>query len=147
MRPEQVVELLGLRPHAAEGGRFTEVWRDEHCTAIYYFLAAGEVSAMHRLDTAELWHFYAGAPVLMLLLRPDGKVESPTLGADLAGGQRPCLSIPAGTWMGGEPLGEWSLIGATVSPPYHDDRFELADRADLLARYPGAAARITRLTP
>ncbi|MCY3559820.1 MAG: cupin domain-containing protein [bacterium] len=147
MNADEVIEALQLRPHAAEGGHFTEVWRDEHSTAIYYFLAAGEVSAMHRLDAAELWHFYAGAPVQMLLLRSDSTIGSPTLGADLAAGQRPCVAIPAGTWMGGEPLGTWSLIGATVAPPYHDGRFELADRADLLARYPDATERITRLTP
>jgi hypothetical protein len=62
-----VIRLLGLVPHP-EGGHYRETFRDESAgggravsTAIYFLLAAGEVSRWHRVDAAELWHWHAGA--------------------------------------------------------------------------------------
>ena len=100
---------------------------------------------MHRVDAVELWHHYGGAAVEMLLLHPDGAVETPTLGTDLASGQRPCVTVPAGTWMGAATTGNWSLMGTTMAPPYHQEGFELGDADELMARYPSAAEAISRL--
>ncbi len=145
MRASEVIELLGLEPLPEEGGYFAETWRDPHGSAIYYLVVPGDFSAMHRVDATELWHHYAGAPVDMLLLHPDGSVEEPILGDDLAGGQRPCVAVPAGTWMGASTTGEWALMGTTMAPPYHEDGFELGDAAELTARYPSAAEAIAKL--
>ena len=145
MRASEVIALLGLEPLAEEGGQFTETWRDRHGSAIYYLMQPGDFSAMHRVDAPEIWHHYAGAAVEMLLLQPDGRIATPTLGDDLAQGQRPCVAVPAGVWMGAATTGEWSLVGTTMAPPYTPEGFELGDPAELIARFPAAADGIARL--
>lgn len=145
MRASDIIELLGLEPLPDEGGHFTETWRDEHSSAIYYVVRSGDFSAMHRQDGPELWHHYAGAAVEMLLLGPDGSVATPILGDDLGRGQRPCVAVPGNTWMGAATTGDWSLLGTTMAPPFEQDGFELGDGAELIARYPAAADAIARL--
>ena len=145
MSSSDIIQTLGLEPLPGEGGYFAETWRDAHGSAIYYLVVPGDFSAMHRVDAAELWHHYAGASVEMLLLHPDGAVETPTLGTDLTSGQRPSVAVPAGVWMGAATTGEWSLMGTTMAPPYHEKGFELGDAAELIALYPSAAEAISRL--
>ena len=140
----EVARLLGLEPLPLEGGRFRQIWRDEHGTAIYFLMQPGEFSAMHRLDAPELWHHYVGAPVEMLLLDPGGAVRRPILGDDLGAGQRPFVPVPAGVWMGAATLGEWSLVGTTMAPPFHQEGFELGRLEVLVEEYPAAAADIAR---
>ncbi len=95
----------------------------------------------------EVYHFYAGAPVHMLLLDgKNGAIGEPVLGTHLAGGERPQLVVPAGVWQGSSTTGGWSLIGTTMAPPYTDDMFTLGDRAALTAAFPAAADRIAQLT-
>ena len=143
---DEVIELLGLAPLPGEGGQWAQSWRDDHSSAIYFLLRPGDFSALHRLGAVELWHHYAGAPVEMLLLKPGGAVLRPRLGDDLAAGQLPVVVIEAGTWMGAETVGDWSLVGTTMAPGYHEAGFELGDREELAAAYPEAAADIERLT-
>ena len=124
-----VVGLLALAPHP-EGGHYRETWADEACSAIYFLLQAGEHSAWHRLrDRAEIWHFYAGAP-LVLHVDPKGPGTGPAqdieLGSDLDAGQRPQAVVPAGAWQSARSLGEWTLVGCTVAPPFTFDVFDLA---------------------
>ena len=145
MRAAEVIALLGLEPLAEEGGHFTETWRDQHGSAIYYLMQPGDFSAMHRVDAPELWHHYAGAAVEMLLLHPDGSVATPTLGDGLEAGERPCAAVPAGVWMGAATTGEWSLVGTTMAPPYTPEGFELGDAVELTALFPAAAGAISRL--
>jgi len=131
----EVVRLLDLAPHP-EGGHFRETFRDQRLvegarsasTAIYFLLARGERSRRHRIDAAELWHFYAGA-ALMLEIAAGEEISAAqriTLGADLAGGERPQAIVPAGTWQAAESLGAWTLVGCTVAPGFDFARFELA---------------------
>jgi predicted cupin superfamily sugar epimerase len=117
---DEVATLLDLAPHP-EGGRFRETFRDAGSSAIYFLLAAGEASRWHRVDKAELWHWYAGAP---LELRIDRSVKR--LGPDLALGERPQAAVPAGAWQGARSLGAWTLVGCTVAPPFDFAGFELA---------------------
>ena len=145
MTGDEVARLLGLEPLPLEGGRFRQIWCDEHGTAIYFLMTPGEFSAMHRLDGPELWHHYAGDPVAMLLLEPGGAVLQPVLGDDLGAGQRPFVPVPAGVWMGATTLGEWSLVGTTMAPPFHQEGFELGTLEELVQSYPAAAAEIARL--
>jgi uncharacterized protein len=130
---DAVVRLLDLRPHP-EGGHYRETFRDPaedaagrpRSTAIYFLLAAGEVSAWHRVDAAEVWHFHAGAP-LALTVSPDGHdAEALRLGLDLAAGQAPQIVVPAGWWQAAESLGRWTLVGCTVAPGFDFAGFELA---------------------
>lgn len=146
MTGDEVAELLGLAPLPEEGGLFAETFRDVHSTAIYYLLIPPDFSALHRLSTAEVVHHYAGAATQMLLLGEDGTVEEPVLGPDLDAGERPQLTVPAGTWQGNRSLGEWSLLGATVAPPFDPSMFEAGVAEELLAGWPQAGERITALT-
>lgn len=130
---QAVIERLGLERHP-EGGWYTESFRDEKpdergaSTAIYYLLEAGEVSHWHRVrDAAEVWHFYAGAP-LALSLSPDGEMEeTQVLGIDFAAGERPQIVVPAGWWQSAESLGAFTLVGCTVAPGFSFDQFEMAE--------------------
>ena len=133
LQAEDVVRLLDLAPHP-EGGFYRETYRDRPpgggrgaSTAIYYLLRAGEVSAWHRvLDAAEVWHFYAGGP-LLLSVSPDGRrTEVHRLGPDLATGERPQAVVPAGAWQAARPLGAWTLAGCTVAPGFEFASFEMA---------------------
>ena len=127
-----IIRLLKLEPHP-EGGHYRQTFRDEagegergHSTAIYYLLAAGEVSEWHRVDAAEVWHHYAGAP-LALTLSPNGHdAEAHRLGTNLLGGERPQVVVPAGWWQAAESLGRWTLVGCTVAPGFSFEGFEMA---------------------
>ncbi len=134
MDAEEIIERLGLAPHP-EGGHYRETFRDmvllaggrAASTAIYYLLRAGEVSRRHRVDAAEVWHWYAGAP-LALLIAPDGSAASRhVLGPDLAAGARPQLVVPAGQWQSARSLGDFTLVGCTVAPGFEFAGFEIAD--------------------
>ncbi|HET6257628.1 cupin domain-containing protein [Pseudonocardia sp.] len=143
---EQVAALLGLEPLPDEGGLFRRTHLDAHSSAIYYLLLAPDFSALHKLGATETYHWYGGSPLRLLLLHPDGATDQPVLGPDLATGQRPQVVVPAGTWQGSSPEGEWSLVGTTTAPPFDWAHFRLGDRADLVDRYPKTRMRIEELT-
>lgn len=143
---ERIAAVLGLEPLPDEGGMFRRTHIDQHSSAIYYLLLAPEFSALHALTATETYHFYAGAPLRLLLLHPDGRVEEPVLGPDVGAGQRPQVVVPAGTWQGSSSAGAWTLVGTTMAPPFDWTGFRLGDRAELTARFPGVAARIEALT-
>ena len=140
------VERLDLEPLEHEGGLFRRTHLDEHSSAIVYLLADPDFSALHALDATEVYHWYAGSPLRILLLHPDGRAEERVVGPDLGAGQLPQLVVPPGVMQGSSPDGAWSLVGTTMAPPFRWEGFSLGDRADLTARYPGAAARIAELT-
>ena len=129
----QIIKLLNLRPHP-EGGWYGETFRAEayegqrpSSTAIYYLLEADQVSAWHRVDADEVWHYYAGSPLVLTLSPPDGVgAKSLHLGSDLMAGQRPQAVVPAGWWQAAESLGAFSLVGCTVAPGFDFNGFELA---------------------
>lgn len=137
--PADFITHLGLQPLPVEGGRWSQSWRSESESAIYYLLVAPEYSAPHRLDRLEIFCFHAGAPAAMLLLHPDGSVTRPVLGLDVARGERPQVAVPAGTWQATVTRGSWSLLGTVVVPPYTDDCVEFASAEALAAQYPSAA--------
>lgn len=142
----QWVELLKLEPLEHEGGLFRQMYLDEHSSAIYYLLADPDFSALHSLSSVEVYHWYAGAPLQLLLLYPDGRVEEPVLGPDAAAGQRPQLIVPPDVMQGSSSTGSWSLIGTTMSPPFDWNGFVLGDCNELGNRYPQAHDRIAELT-
>jgi predicted cupin superfamily sugar epimerase len=120
MKAEDIIQTLGLEPHP-EGGHFAETFRDVATengrsagTAIYYLLRAGERSHWHRVDAAEIWHYYAGAPLQLDIAGQDEQPRSHVLGDDLEKGERPQAVVPAGFWQAAESLGEWTLVGCTA---------------------------------
>jgi uncharacterized protein len=130
----EIIRLLDLTPHP-EGGHFRETFRDAPLvkdgraasTAIYFLLARGEVSQWHRIDAAEVWHYYAGAPLGLHIAGAAG-VTTTRLGIDLAEGERPQAVVAAGAWQSAKSLGDWTLVGCTVAPGFEFTSFELAPR-------------------
>ena len=130
-----VIRLLDLRPQP-EGGHFRETFRDSiglekgraTSTAIYFLLARGERSNWHRVDAAEVWHYYAGAPLVLEMSAPEGPTRRMKLGPDIAMGERPQGVVPAGHWQAAESLGEWTLTGCTVAPGFEFSALEVAPK-------------------
>lgn len=127
MTPEEIIKTLNLRPHP-EGGWYAETWRSDveagnraTGTAIYFLLEEDQRSHWHKVDAAEIWHHYTGAPIELSIDK-----TSHILGPDLASGQRPQIMVPAHAWQAARPLGGWSLVGCTVSPGFQFEGFELA---------------------
>jgi predicted cupin superfamily sugar epimerase len=131
MTADEVITELGLAPHP-EGGWFRETWvagdgPRPSGTCIYFLLQTGERSHWHRVDAAEIWHFYAGAPLVLRMSESDaGPVARHVLGPDLSVGQAPQIVVPEGHWQSAESTGAWTLVGCTVSPGFSFDGFELA---------------------
>jgi predicted cupin superfamily sugar epimerase len=129
----EAIEILGLKPHP-EGGHFRETFRDPlpddgrgASTAILYLLSAGEVSAWHRVhDATELWHYHAGAPLLLRVSEDGSTVATFRLGSDLGAGERPQAIVPRSWWQAAESAGDWTLVGCTVAPGFDFAAFELA---------------------
>lgn len=132
---DEIVAQLSLEPHP-EGGFFRETFRDRESsgpggraasTAIYFLLKAGEVSRWHRVDAVEVWHWYAGAPLELAIAAPDGGSPHRTmLGNRLNAGELPQAVVPAGYWQQARSLGDYSLVGCTVTPGFLFETFELA---------------------
>lgn len=161
---EEIINTLGLARHP-EGGWFRETYRateaipaaalpDRYggarsfCTAIYFLLKKGEVSALHRINSDELWHFHAGTGLTIHVFSRGGEYRSLQLGADPCAGESFQAVVPAGCWFGAEVTGdgEYSLVGCTVAPGFDFADFEMADRQPLLRQFPSHASVVRRLT-
>ena len=158
------IEKLGLDPHP-EGGYFRQTYRSgaviagealpagftgarAASTAIYFLLEEKNFSAFHRLRSDEVWHFYAGDPLIVHGIEPEGRYFSILLGRDPDAGQVLQAVVPAGCWFASH-VADWksfSVVGCTVAPGFDFADFELAKRVELGARYPQHQALIERLT-
>ena len=131
----EIIARLGLLPHP-EGGHYRETFRDPQVdadgraasTLIYFLLARGERSHWHRIDAAEVWHFYAGSPLRLRIASDRQPQETVMLGVDLAAGERPQAVVPAHAWQSAETTGDWTLVGCTVAPGFAFATFELAPK-------------------
>ncbi len=138
LRAEDVIDLLELLPLPGEGGYFRQTWAtpatvgsgEPDGTAILYLVTPESWSALHRLDTDELFHFYLGDPCDMVMVDGAGSADSVRLGPDIAAGERIQHLVPGGWWQGTRLAtgGSWALLGTTMTPGYHSGRFELATR-------------------
>lgn len=131
MTAEDIIAHLDLAPHP-EGGFFRETWRADNAgratgTAIYFLLRGQDSNRWHSVDAAEIWHFHAGAPLILSISPEDtGPATDHVLGTDLATGARPQLVVPPGHWQMARSTGAYTLVSCTVSPGFEFDRFTLA---------------------
>ncbi len=167
MRADEIITLLDLTPLPIEGGYFRETWRSPVTagpgtlplrytsekslgSAIYYLLTSDpdSFSALHRLPTDEIYHFYLGDAVEMLLLGAVGVGERVRLGHNLAAGEHVQYIVPAGTWQGSRLMagGSFALLGTTMSPAFDPTDYQPGLRSELMAQYPQHAASIQALT-
>ncbi len=118
--------------------------------AIVVVVTPRDFSAMHRLQTDEVWHFYGGSPLKMLLLYPDGKGRTVTLGSNVLGGELVQFTVPKRVWQGAAPIDStarsFSLIGTQMSPGFESSDFEIGYRDELQREYPAFAESCGRLT-
>ena len=128
----EIIRRLELRPHP-EGGHYRETFRDSvgtngraRSTAIYFLLARGERSHWHRIDAAEVWHYYAGDALTLQIANDGCRGHTVRLGPDIAAGERPQAIVPASAWQSAESTGDWTLVGCTVAPGFEFAKFELA---------------------
>jgi uncharacterized protein len=162
---EEVIARLQLEPLTIEGGYFRETYRSTAkvpaaalkvgqggersvSTAIYYLLTPDSFSAIHRVASDEVFHFYAGDPVEMLQLWPNGAGRTLMIGNDLAAGHTPQVVVPGGVWQGCRlvPGRRWALLGCTVAPGFDYADFVAAEPVELLAAYPVYQELIRALT-
>ncbi len=146
----EIIEHYGLTPHP-EGG----FYRRSHAssvsmtyrgserpvgTAILFLLKAGQYSRLHRIPQDEMWHFYLGGPLRLVLIRPDGDTQEVILGQDIGAGQEVQYCVPGGSWFGATPDqgSDYSLVGCTVSPGFRMDELQLGEAKDLHAQFPSA---------
>lgn len=162
---DALIEKLNLKPHPEEGGYFSETYRSDeiippqalparydgphaYSTAIYYLLTPDAFSALHRLKTDEIFHFYCGDPVRMLNLYPDGTSREIIIGSNVLGGEQPQVVVPMGVWQGCRLIegGEYALLGTTVAPSFEYCDYEHADVQKLMDDYPDCANAILKLS-
>lgn len=131
---KNIIEALGLAPHP-EGGWYRETWRattEEGArasgTAIYYLLEESQRSHWHRVDSAEIWHYYAGAPLTLSVSQDGQAVHDVTLGGNILHGEAPQAIVPPNAWQSAQSQGAWTLVGCTVSPGFEFEKFELAPK-------------------
>ncbi len=133
MTADALIDKLQLTPHP-EGGYYKQTWIDRSGdgrasgTSIFYLLKQGQKSHWHHVDATEIWHFYAGAPLALCLSATDeGPAKRHILGPDVLDGQSPQIIVPKYHWQSAQSLGDYTLVGCTVSPAFHFDGFTLAD--------------------
>jgi len=134
MTADEIIKTLGLEPHP-EGGWYRQTWTDAQTadaeprasgTCIYFLLKEGASSHWHKVDAAEIWHFYAGAPLVLSLSATDqGPATDHLLTSDLAAGAPQIIVLPH-HWQAARTTGAWSLVGCTVSPGFRFSGFTLA---------------------
>jgi len=158
------IRLLDLQVHP-EGGHFREIYRSNDIlpagalprrfdgprsasTSVYFCLAPGEHSNLHRIKADEIWHFYDGTGLNIHCFYNDLSYRVIPLGRNFEAGELFQVVIPGGCWFGAEGAGpgDWALFGSQVAPGFDFADFELGRRDDLLARFPNHAGVITRLT-
>jgi uncharacterized protein len=162
---QEVIELLALVPLEPEGGYFRETYRTHDTipmtslparfrsarafsTAIYYLLTPDTFSAMHRVASDEIFHFYLGDSVEMLQLLPNGFGRIVRIGSKITEGEHVQVVVPQGTMQGCRLAdgGSFALMGCTVAPGFDYEDFERGDRTALLEQYPNFTPLIDKLT-
>lgn len=163
---DQIIEKLEMKPLEAEGGYFVQKYKSNTnfnvikkngelgervaSTAIYYLLKNNQISALHRLRSDEIWHYYGGDPITLVMLSEYGAREI-LVGPDILNNQVPQYVVMRETWFGAYIKAEntqkgYSLIGCTVSPGFEFEDFELGNQHELLKKYPNCSDVIKKLT-
>lgn len=148
---KEIIEKLGLQPLPHEGGYYRETYKSDETTkpcdsnltrslstAIYYLVTPDSFSALHRVKSDEMFHFYSGDAVEMIQITDDGKLSRITLGSDVLRGESPQVVVPKGVWQALrlKKGGRWALMGTTVSPGFEFEDFELGNREKMNGLFP-----------
>jgi predicted cupin superfamily sugar epimerase len=163
---QEIIEKLDLVPLPEEGGYYRETYRSEGeklpaktfgidaeskrsiSTAIYYLVSAESFSAIHRIKSDEVFHYYAGDPVEMIQFDDQGNLSRFILGNDILGGETPQVVVPKGVWQALRLVegGQWALLGTTVAPGFEFEDFEVGTREKMTELFPHLSNDIQRFT-
>jgi uncharacterized protein len=164
---QELIEFYNLKPLSVEGGLFARTYISDEVIAadalpsrytqahpfgtailVLFTNHPDSFSALHKLPTDEVYHFYLGDPIELTLLHPNGQTECMTMGHDVLRGQKIQHVVPRDVWQGSRllPGGQFALFGTTMSPGYHHSDYLGGERDPLIAQYPSAADRIHLLT-
>jgi len=158
---QQVIQALKLQPMSDEAcpGYFLMTYesevkaaltKDRSCASLIYYLMTPEVPVdpWHIISSDEIMLYHSGAPMIMMLLYPDGTWKEFTLGPEPDKGHVMQHVIPRNTWMGfvkkDDPAYDWGLYGVMVVPGWHIEDIRMAgpgDLEDLKKKYPGSVTR------
>ncbi len=160
MKAQDFVEALQLQAHP-EGGWFAEHYRSplnietagfegsrSAATSIYFLLKGGQFSALHRIKSDEIWHFYEGGTLEIIEIDLSGKLVATRLGRNFPDGEKFSYTVKAGHWFGSRPApgSEFSLVGCTVAPGFDFADFEMPDQAWFLKEFPEHESIILEMT-
>lgn len=163
---KDVIKLLNLKPLPEEGGYYRETYRDiaallpaksygihsesvrSISTGIYYLVIPESFSALHRVKSDEVFHFYSGNPVEMIQIDQNGQLQKYILGSDIFSGHSPQVVVPRGVWQGLRLIenGKWALMGTTVAPGFEFEDFEVGSRDAMIQQFPQHSGDIIRFT-
>ena len=148
------VEKYNMQKHP-EGGYFVETYRSSEkistsalpkrfggdrnfSTGIYFLLESHHISALHRIASDEMWHFYAGCPLNVCVIDNQGDLTIIRLGNNPENGEVFQAVVPAGMWFGSKPAepDSYSLVGCTVAPGFDFEDFEMKSSTELLTMFP-----------
>jgi uncharacterized protein len=160
-----LIKKLDLKPHP-EGGYYREIYRSgeiipgkslperykekDHsfATSIYFLLEGEQLSKLHRLQSDEQWHFYAGSGAFIYIINESGNLNSEVIGSSINEGEVLQVMIKHHNWFCAEVKDKNSfvLVGCTVSPGFEFDDFELGERNKLITMFPDQKELIVRFT-
>lgn len=164
MKVDELIKLLELLPHP-EGGYYKENYRSASTliretlpqgfsgnrnlsTAIYFLIEKNNFSALHKIKSDEIWHFYAGDALEVIEIDRDGNLRSTSIGTKLKEGEVFQYVVKANTWFGSRVKqgGAYSLVGCTVSPGFDFNDFEMAKQDELIKEFPQHKKIIKEMT-
>ena len=145
---DEIIAKLNLKPLPDEGGFYRETYRSDLSTAIYYLITKDNFSALHRLKSDEVFHFYAGDAVEMIQIDSNNHLTKITVENDIISGHTPQVLVPRGVWQGLRLAegGQWALMGTTVAPGFEFKDFELAQPREMTRELPQYTSVISKYT-
>jgi hypothetical protein len=166
MNAKDVIQKMDLKPLPEEGGYYRETYRGSAgvlpartfgidsdsnrsiSTGIYYLVIPESFSALHRVKSDEMFHFYSGDPVEMIQIDEAGKLQKFTLGSDIFADHSPQVVVPRGAWQALrlKAGGKWALMGTTVAPGFEFEDFEVGVREEMIEQFPELREDITKFT-
>src|SRR4029077_18836957 len=157
MTADEIHALLKLEPHAtcgfvrttfisekriAPGGMAPPLAEGRPAGSALYFMVTPDAPVrLHRIRNDQLYHYYLGDPIEVLMLHKNGRTEHAVVGPDLRGGQCVQLLIPGNTFHTARVIGRrrWFLGASTEWPGVERVEVEVGDVEALAAKYPKAA--------
>ncbi|PYL95505.1 MAG: hypothetical protein DMF18_07860 [Verrucomicrobia bacterium] len=154
---DEVRKLLKLEPHATCGFvRVTFMSKERIApgglpapfaagrpvgSALYFMVTPATPVRLHRIRNDQLYHYYLGDPLEVLMLRVDGTTERVVVGPDVRGGQLVQLPIPGNTFHTARVIGRrrWFLGASTEWPGVEPVDVEIGNVDALVAKYPQVA--------